>query len=108
MPGQNDYILRGSQNLSVPRVHTTTCGLRNIRYEGARLWNSLPENLKTAYSVLDFRSMINTWNGPTCGCNIMYISTSAYKNGTEKKRYHDQTSNPGGGGYLVVETTLLT
>ena len=70
MPRQNDYVLRGSQNLSVPRVNTTTYGLRSIRYEGARLWNKLPENLKTADSILDFRSMINTWNGPTCGCNV--------------------------------------
>ena len=70
VPRQNDYVLRGSQNLSVPRVHTTTYGLRSIRYEGARLWNKLPENLKTADSILDFRSMINTWNGPTCGCNV--------------------------------------
>ena len=38
VPRQNDYILRGSQNLSVPR-NTTTYGLRSIRYEGARLWN---------------------------------------------------------------------
>ena len=60
VPRQNDYILWGSQNLSVPRVHTTTYELRSIRYERARLWNRLPENLKTADSIHDFRSMINT------------------------------------------------
>ena len=70
MPRQNNYILRGSQNLYVPRVHATTCGLRSVQYEGARLWNRLPESLKTADSIHDFRSMINTWNGPTCGCNV--------------------------------------
>ena len=52
VPRQNDYILMRSQNLSVPRVHTTTYGLRSIRYEEARLWNSLLENLKTADSIL--------------------------------------------------------
>ena len=87
MPRQNDYILRGSQNLSVRRVHTATYGLRSIRHEGTRLWNRLPDNLKTADSIHDFRSMINTWNEPTCGS--MYVNTSVYKNGTERKRYHD-------------------
>ena len=31
VPEQNDYILKGSQNLSLPRVHTTTYGLQRIR-----------------------------------------------------------------------------
>ena len=70
VPRQNDYILRGSQVASVPRVHTTTYRLRSIRYERVRLWNRLPESLKTADSIHDFRSMFNTWNGPTCGCNV--------------------------------------
>ena len=70
VPIQNNYILRGSQNLSAPGVHTAAYGLRSIQYEGARLWNRLPENLKTSDSIHAFRSMINTWNGPTCGCNV--------------------------------------
>ena len=55
VPRQNDYILRGSQNLSVPRVHTTMYGLQSIGYEGASLWNRLLESLKTAglYMISD-------------------------------------------------------
>ena len=67
VPRQNNYILRGSQNLS---VHTTMYGLQSIGYEGASLWNRLLESLKIADSIHDFRSLINTWNGPTCGCNV--------------------------------------
>ena len=32
---------RRSLNISVPRVHQTTFGLRSIRYEGVTLWNAL-------------------------------------------------------------------
>ena len=73
MPRQNDYSLRGSQNLFVPRVHTATYGLRSIRYEGARFWSTLPENLKTKDSMHNFRSMINTWNGPSKYCGVVVL-----------------------------------
>ena len=88
MPRQNDYSLRGSQNLSVSRLRTTTYGLRRIRYEGTRLWNRLYVNLKATESIHGFRSVINTWNGPTYAYNVCK-HFSVCKNGTERKHYHD-------------------
>ena len=35
-------------SISFLRVHQTTCRLRGIRYEGAKLWNALPESIKSA------------------------------------------------------------
>ena len=36
------YNLRGDAILKLPKVNTTNYGLKSIRYQGARLWNALP------------------------------------------------------------------
>ena len=70
LPRETVYALRGSQNLSVPRVNQTTFGLNSVRFQGPKLWNSLPENFYNASSLEEFKSLIQTWNGPTCKCNL--------------------------------------
>ena len=42
------YNLRGQHLLNVPRVNTTTYGLHSFRYFAPKLWNSLPNSLRTA------------------------------------------------------------
>ena len=34
--------------LDVPKARTTNNGIRSIRFQGPKIWNSLPESIKTA------------------------------------------------------------
>ena len=43
----------------------------NIKvYEGAKIWNHLPNSLKLAETLEMFKSLIKTWEGPNCNCNF--------------------------------------
>ena len=70
IPRNSTFALRGSQNLSVPRVNQTTYGLKSIRYQGPKIWNSLPADFHKASYLDDFKNLMKTWNGPTCNCSF--------------------------------------
>ena len=67
---QSAYSVRGPYNIKVPRVNQTTFGTRSIGYEGAKIWNHLPDSLKSAETIEIFESLIKTWEGPICKCNF--------------------------------------
>ena len=53
VPRQNDYVLRGSQNLSVPRVHTTTYELRfDMKEQGSGINYQKFLKLQILYLIL--------------------------------------------------------
>ena len=43
---QSKYSLRGKHILQIPKVNTTTYGLKSWQYQAAKLWNSLPDTAK--------------------------------------------------------------
>ena len=65
----SSYSTRRPNDLKVPRVNQTTYGSKSIRFEGARLWNHLPEHIKSAENLNIFKNLIKYWIGPSCGCN---------------------------------------
>ena len=67
---QSNYSTRRPLNLFVPRVNQTTYGLHSFRYQGTLLWNSLPEEIKTAANLNTFKKLIKNWSGPACKCNF--------------------------------------
>ena len=67
---QSTYSTRRPYNIKVPRVNQTTFGTRSIPYKGAKIWNHLPNSLKSAETLEIFKSLIKTWEGPTCKCNF--------------------------------------
>ena len=70
VPNQSHYSSRRPLNLFVPRINQTTYGLRSFRYQGTILWNSLPEEIKTASNLNSFKRLIKSWEGPHCRCNF--------------------------------------
>ena len=56
--GKSSYNLRGTHISTLPKVNSTTYGLRSWRYTSARLWNSLPNKLKTVTSYKSFTTKI--------------------------------------------------
>ena len=72
---QDLFYLRSSfarrpNNIAVVRTNTNTYGTKSLRSLGPQIWNSLPEHIKTETSLAHFRSLINTWFGKECLCNL--------------------------------------
>ena len=60
---------RRPYDLMVPRVNQSSFGSRSIKFEGARLWNHLPQNIKSVENLSTFKQLIKNWMGPSCGCS---------------------------------------
>ncbi len=53
------YDLQANKILVQPKCKSTTHGINSQRYEGTKLWNSLPEQIKCAKNVSQFQSLVN-------------------------------------------------
>ena len=58
------------QKIHIPCPRTTKAGIRSLAFQGAKIWNSLPKEFKTAPYLKIFKTLIKTWKGPTCSCNF--------------------------------------
>ena len=72
---QDLFYLRSSSarrpnNIAVVRTNTNTYGTKSLRSLGPQIWNSLPEPIKAETSLAHFRSLINTWFGKECLCDL--------------------------------------
>ena len=65
-----NYSFRYENTLQVPTVRTTTYGQRSFRFEAARVWNSLPNEMRKMSEYKEFERLVRTWTGPNCGCAI--------------------------------------
>ena len=49
--------------------NTTAYGTNNLKSLGPKIWNQLPEDIKSKTSYTKFKEYIDTWFGPKCRCN---------------------------------------
>ena len=64
------YNLRNNNEFLLPRVRTTSYGSETIKYRGQRLWLSLPQYIRDAQSIIEFKKQIKSWNGADCTCRL--------------------------------------
>ncbi len=55
------------------KFKTITHGYKSFSYQGAKLWNLLPNNMKECTSFKMFKSLIMEWKGPTCICSTCIL-----------------------------------
>ena len=67
---QAKYSFRYENTIRIPTVRTVTYGQKSFRFESARVWNSLPNELRAATSFWEFKGLIRTWVGLKCNCAI--------------------------------------
>ena len=67
---ETTYSLRDPYLLIQPRVNTVKHGLLSFRYHGAKIWNGLPANIKSASSIKVFKQLINAWSDTLCSCSF--------------------------------------
>jgi len=66
---QNNYSFRYKNTANLPRVRTTRYGLNSFKYFAAKTWNELPDHFRKETSFLQFKNLINSWNGSSCHCS---------------------------------------
>ena len=44
-------------------------GNNTLRSLGPKIWNSLPNEIRTSNSLFSFKELIKIWSGPQCKCN---------------------------------------
>ena len=64
------YCLRSTNAVARKAVHSTKHGLRTISYIGSRLWESLPESIRTLPDEASFRSALDGLETLNCRCRL--------------------------------------
>ena len=67
------YDTRGLLKVLQPKVHTETHGINSFRYQAPKLWNLLPDDIKSASTLTDFKKKIKAWEGPICTCGYCLL-----------------------------------
>ena len=66
---QSNSLIRAN-NLKIPIRNSVTFGDSSLRCLGPKIWNSLPDNIKTCTTYKKFKELISTWTGPECKCRL--------------------------------------
>ena len=64
------YNLRNNNEFLLPRVRTTSYGSETIKYRVQRLWLSLPQHIRNAQSITEFKKEIKSWSDADCTCRL--------------------------------------
>ena len=72
--------LRSQTDFKLPHVNTVYNGTDSLRFFGAKLWNIVPEAIKNAASLDNFKRDIKKWVPTSCPCRICksYIQGVGY------------------------------
>ena len=69
----NKYNFRYENMLQLPTVRTSRYGKNSFRFEAARVWNSLPNEIRCANNFKEFKRLVHTWTGPGCKCSMCQL-----------------------------------
>ena len=58
----SNYNLRGKHILELPKVNTTTYGLKSWRYTAAKIWNALPDQFRAANKIGTFKNLMSKFD----------------------------------------------
>ena len=59
---RSTYNLRGNIIVGLPKVKSTTYGLRSWRYTASKMWNSIPDETRKIKTYTVFKNNIRTLN----------------------------------------------
>ncbi len=70
LPKSTSYNLRKNDILVVPKVKSTNYGIKSISFLGPKVWNSLPNEIKSSKNAYQFKILIKDWFfNNQCACN---------------------------------------
>ncbi len=59
---------RVGKKFVLPRVNSSTYGLKSLRYEGPKLWNALPAQTKSCENISSLKIKLAVYDGESCRC----------------------------------------
>ena len=65
----NTNHLRNFQIIQKSHPGKTYFGHNSVSYDGASIWNSLPNEIKDVSSIKEFSKAIKLWKGMSCKCH---------------------------------------
>ena len=74
----SQYSMRKNNTAVVPRANTYKYGLKSFVHDGARIWNSLPNEMRKTVNYVEFRRLIWNWDGPSCNCSICRFTANMF------------------------------
>ena len=66
----NPYNLRNAPDFGTSNVHTVYNGTETISFRGPKTWSLVPEQIKNATSLLEFKTKIKYWKPVGCTCRL--------------------------------------
>ena len=77
---QGNYKLRFQTDFVIPQVKSVNNGLESIRISGRKIWESLPNDLKSKESIDSFKTAIKRWKPESCPCRLCktYLQNIGY------------------------------
>ena len=66
----NHYNLRNNNFFRAKNIHTVFHGSQTLSYQGPKIWNLVPEYIKSAGSLNQFKNKIKLWKPEGCMCRI--------------------------------------
>ena len=67
---EGSQALRNEPKLKSRKIHSVRYGIETASFVGARVWNSLPSDLKQCKSLELFKSKIKNWIPENCPCKL--------------------------------------
>ncbi len=67
------YSLRDPNIIYQTKCEIITYGKNTFKYYGSHIWNLLPNEINETADILFFKSLVMTWEGPKCQCNMSNI-----------------------------------
>ena len=60
------YSLRSQTDFSLPQVKSVNYGLKALRYFGPKIWNILPNDIKSSRKLREFSKKVKSWIPRKC------------------------------------------
>ena len=77
-----NYNIISQTGFSLRSVNTSSYGLRSLRYLAPKIWNLVPQDIRSAKSLPQFIRKIKSWIPGGCPCILCrtYIGQVGYVN----------------------------
>ena len=72
-PKTNSYDLRNKIEWEKAKVRTVNNGTETIRFRGPETWELLPDDIKEASSLSEFKRKIKNWKPQGCTCRLCKV-----------------------------------
>ena len=64
------YNLRSQTDFAIESVNTTNFGIESLSFFAPKIWNIIPNEIKSSKNLIQFKERIKTWIPDSCPCKL--------------------------------------